>query len=311
MRVVEAAQRAEAVREFALAPADGQRLDGFSAGAHVECEVRLPNGRSGMRAYSLVNAPGETGVYRIAVALSGDGRGGSRFMHSLGAGDPIRVGSPRNDFPLVTTATETLLIAGGIGITPILAMARALGGRGAEIHYAGRHRAAMAYADEVAAMPGARLVCDGGDPAKGLDLNALVAGPREGRHLYVCGPRPLIAATLAAAKAAGWPDARLHFELFGADDPRAGDRPFTAVFARSGKTAEVPVGRTILEVMEEIGLDPLFDCRRGECGICVTDVIDGEPDHRDMNLSEREKRAGKLICTCVSRARGERLVLDA
>lgn len=313
MKVAEIRQVAEAIREFSLVPLDGRPLEDFSAGAHVECEVLLPDGRVATRAYSLTNAPDDTVAYRVAVARADAGRGGSTFLHALEAGTTIRVGSPRNDFPLSMSANETLLIAGGIGITPILAMARALNhaGRPFELHYVGRRREVMAFAAEVEAMPGAKLVFDEGDPAKGLPLPTLLAMPRLGRHLYVCGPRPLIDATLAAAKAAGWPPASLHFELFGADGPQAGDKPFTVEFVRSGKSAEVPVGRTILDVMEELGLNPIYDCRRGECGVCIADVIEGEPDHRDMNLSEREKQAGKLICTCVSRARTARLVLDA
>lgn len=304
---------ADGIREFTLASIDGQPLEDFAAGAHIECAVMLPDGQRAVRAYSLINAPAEIDAYRIAVARAQDGRGGSAFMHGLAPGMTIGVGRPRNDFPLEPDAMDSLLIAGGIGITPILAMARALGraGRSFTIHYAGRSRGAMAYGDEVAAMPGAALVCDGGDPGKGLAIAELVAGPRLSRHLYVCGPRPLIEAVLAAARAAGWPESHLHFELFGAEQPSAGDRAFTVEFARSGRTAEIPVGSSILDVMEQLGLAPLFDCRRGECGVCLTDVIDGLPDHRDMNLSQREKDAGKLICTCVSRARTERLVLDA
>ena len=313
MTIIAVRDVAEGIREFALAPTDGRPLDGFTAGAHVECEVTLPDGRAATRAYSLTNAPREDDAYRIAVNRAPEGRGGSAFMHGLAAGTMIRVGTPRNDFPLEMHAEDSLLIAGGIGITPILAMARALGHahRPFAIHYVGRARELMAYGDEVAAIPGAALVCDGGDPAKGLAIAELVAAPRPGRHLYVCGPRPLIEAVLAAARVAGWQESHLHFELFGADPPAAGDAPFTVEFRRSGKTAEVPVGRTIMDVMEELGIEPLFDCRRGECGICVTDVVEGVPDHRDMNLSQREKEAGKLICTCVSRARTARLVLDA
>lgn len=169
----------------------------------------------------------------------------------------------------------------------------------------------MAYADEIEALPGARLIADGGDPSKGIDLAVLLGDVRPGRHLYVCGPRPLIEAALAAAKSAGWTERQLHFELFGAEAPLSGDTPFTVEFAASGKVAVVPVGKTILDVMEEEGLDPIFDCRRGECGVCIVDVLSGEPDHRDLNLSEREKSSGNLICTCVSRAKGDRLVLNA
>lgn len=313
MKVIAIRQVADAIREYTLVPLDGRPLDGFTAGAHIECEVRLPDGRAARRAYSLINGPRDCDAYHIAVAKSVAGRGGSAFMHAIEIGLAIRVETPRNDFPLVLNATETVLVAGGIGVTPILAMARQL--RHAEmpfaVHYAGRHRQAMAYVDEIEGIPGASIVCDQGDPSKGLELARVVERPAPGRHLYVCGPRPLIEATRAAATAAGWEQSNVHFELFGADGAQSGDRSFTVDFARSGFRAEVPVGKTILDVMEENGLQPLFDCRRGECGICVADVLQGIPDHRDMNLSEREKASAKLICTCVSRAAGDLLVLDA
>ena len=313
MKVIAIRQVADAIREFALAPLDGRPLENFTAGAHVECEVRLPDGRAAKRAYSLVNGPRDHDAYRIAVAKSVSGRGGSAFMHAVRTGQAIRVEAPRNDFPLLLNAVDTVLVAGGIGVTPILSMARQLGHTGLPfaLHYAGRHRDAMAYMDEIQAIPGASIVCDQGDPARGLDLKRIVDQPAPGKHLYVCGPRPLIEATLDATTLAGWAKSNVHFELFGADGAQSGDRAFTVEFARSGRRAEVPVGKTILEVMEDIGLQPLFDCRRGECGICVADVIDGIPDHRDMNLSEREKSSGKLICTCVSRAAGTHLVIDA
>ncbi len=301
------------IREIELVPVDAAPLDNFSAGAHIECAVILPDGSPGLRAYSLVNAPGETDRYRVAVARSADSRGGSAFMHRLEVGGTLQVGRARNDFPLLLSASQSLLVAGGIGVTPILAMARTLAhtGRPFQLHYVGRERALMAYADEIEAMDGASVVTDGGDPAQGLDLAALLKDPPPACHLYVCGPRPLIEATLAAARAAGWTDRQLHFELFGGEAPLSGDRPFTVEFALSGQSAEVGVGQTILDVMEELNLDPIFDCRRGECGVCVVDVISGELDHRDMNLSEREKGAGKLICTCVSRAKGDRIVINA
>ena len=313
MRVAGVRDVARDIREIELVAIDDAPLDSFSAGAHVECAVVLPDGSPGLRAYSLVNAPGEMDRFRIAVARSADSRGGSAYMHGLKVGDALQVGRARNDFPLLLSAPHSLLVAGGIGVTPILAMARTLShtGRPFQLHYVGRERALMAYADEIEALEGASLVTDGGDPAQGLDLAAILANPPPACHLYVCGPRPLIEATLAAARSAGWTDRQLHFELFGGEAPLSGDRPFTVEFALSGVTAEVAVGQTILDVMEELNLDPIFDCRRGECGVCVVDVVSGEPDHRDMNLSEREKSAGQLICTCVSRAKGDRIVLNA
>jgi vanillate O-demethylase ferredoxin subunit len=304
---------ASGIREFELEPVDGKPLDNFSAGAHIECGVTLPDGKPGLRAYSLVNRPGEIDSYRIAVARSADSRGGSAYMHSLAPGDTLYVGRARNDFPLLLSAHTSLLVAGGIGVTPILAMARTLAhtGRPFQMHYVGRDRELMAYADEIEQLHGARVVVDGGDPSKGIDLANLLKDPPPACHLYVCGPRPLIEATLAEARTAGWTDRQLHFEMFGGEAPLSGDRPFTVEFALSGKVAEVAVGKTILDVMEELHLEPIFDCRRGECGVCVVDVLAGEPDHRDMNLSEREKNTGKLICTCVSRAKGDRIVLNA
>ncbi len=313
MKVAGIRDVARDIREIELVPLDGAPLDNFSAGAHIECAVVLPDGTQGLRAYSLVNSPGEMDRYRIAVARSADSRGGSAYMHSLEQGSALSVGRARNDFPLLLSAPQSLLVAGGIGVTPILAMARTLAhtGRPFQMHYVGRDRALMAYCDEIEAIEGASLVIDGGDPSQGIDLAEILKNPPPACHLYVCGPRPLIEATLAAARSAGWTDRQLHFELFGGEAPLSGDRPFTVEFALSGKTAEVAVGQTILDVMEGLDLDPIFDCRRGECGVCVVDIVSGEPDHRDMNLSEREKSAGQLICTCVSRAKGDRLVLNA
>ena len=153
MRVEGIVDVAAGIREISIAPLDGEPLDSFSAGAHIECEVTLADGKQGLRAYSLVNAPGDAACYRIAVALSADSRGGSIFMHSLKLGEAIRVGRARNDFPLQLSVSESLLIAGGIGVTPILSMARTLGhtGRPFRMHYAGRDRSVMAYVDEAEA----------------------------------------------------------------------------------------------------------------------------------------------------------------
>lgn len=291
--------------ELTIVPEGG--VARFEAGAHILCEVMLSDGSAASRAYSLVNGPDDRQVYRIAVALAEGTRGGSRFMHGLTAGDRIRVSLPRNDFPLRKVMDRALLIAGGIGITPLLSMALVLKARNLPfaLHYGGRRLEAMAYADVVGAMPEARLT--EGD----LDLAAVVGRPAPGLHLYVCGPRALIAATMGAAEAAGWQRDSVHFELFAAEAEEGSDTPFTVDLRASGITLEVGVGTTILDAMIAVGLDPIFDCRRGECGICVVDVIEGVPDHRDMNLSAREKAEGKLICTCVSRSQTAHLVLNA
>ncbi len=300
---------AETVRELRLRPAGPGFVADFAPGAHVECQVTLPDGTTALRAYSLLNAPQDRDGYVIAVAR-GSG-GGSLFLHGVDEGTRLVVGAPRNDFPLSDEADAHLLLAGGIGVTPLLAMARALAQRGAAFRliYAGRHPAAMAYYDEVRAFPGSTVVCDGGDPACGVDLPALFAAPRPGLHAYVCGPRALIEAALAAARVQGWSEANLHFELFAAESARAGDTAFDVVIESTGQVLHVPRDRTILDMLIEAGLDPIYDCKRGECGICVTEIADGTPDHRDMTLSQREKDEGTSLCTCVSRARTQRLVL--
>jgi vanillate O-demethylase ferredoxin subunit len=313
MRVEQIDALTPTIRRLLLIAADRQPLPAFSAGAHIGLQVPI-EGRTQRRAYSLVNAPTDTGHYEIAVQLEAASSGGSRWVHQLGTGAEIDVTPPRNDFALDPAARRALLIAGGIGITPILAMARALNATGThyELHYAAREAALMAYRDDVAALPGAICWLDGGDPRQGIPLAATIGTPQPDRHLYVCGPRPLIDAVLSHAKALGWPDAQVHSELFaanqqGADD--SADTAFDVLLKASGLTLSVPAGKTILDVMIDAGLDPLFDCRRGDCGVCTTRVLDGTPEHRDICLSSADRARGDF-CPCVSRAASPRLVLD-
>nr|WP_256856493.1 iron-sulfur cluster-binding domain-containing protein [Variovorax sp. KK3] len=168
----------------------------------------------------------------------------------------------------------------------------------------------MAYRDEAAALPGATLYFDQGDPARGMPLDAVLADPGEARHLYVCGPRGLIAGVLERAEALGWPAERLHYESFKGAVALANDRPIRLVLRGSGRTLDVKADQSILDALIAAGLDPLYDCRRGECGMCMTPVLEGLPDHRDHALSAAERADGKVICTCVSRALTPELVLD-
>ena len=168
----------------------------------------------------------------------------------------------------------------------------------------------MAFREEIGAMPEARLLYDGGDPKRSIDLKTLLAHPAPGDHVYVCGPKGLIGATLDTAKAAGWPEARRHFELFNGAVALAVDQPVEIVLKRAKKTVMVPAGTSILDALIEADADPIFDCKRGECGICATTVLEGVPDHRDFNLSDNERASNTIMCTCVSRAKTPRLVLD-
>ena len=297
-----------AIKALVLRPVDGGSLPAFAPGAHLSVQVAHS---SGQRAYSLVRPHDGSGSYEIAVLHEPQGAGGSAWMHGLAPGAVLAAQPPRNDFALHRGDGPPLLVAGGIGITPLLCMARSLAAeaRPFEFVYATRSEEATAYLQEVRAL-GGTVLHDGGDPARGLDLRALLATPVPGRHLHVCGPRGMVQAVIDTARALGWPDDHVHFELFAGAIEQAGDAPFEVRTLRSGKTLTVLPDQSLLDVLIAAGLDPLYDCRQGDCGVCVVDVIEGVPDHRDHNLSPREKADGKTLCTCVSRAKTPHLVLD-
>ncbi len=320
LRVVEARSLNPLIRLFRLRAEGDAALPGYTAGAHVRVQVRLADGRHDWRHYSLINYAEDAEAttvpheYVIAVREEVAGRGGSRFMHvELKEGDVIAVEPPRNDFPLHEGAAATVLVAGGIGVTPMVSMAARRRAEGAPVrlHYAGRSRELMAFLPELQALLAGDLVvhadAEAGAP---LDVDALLARCAADDHLYVCGPKVMLDAVLAATEARGWPKDRVHFELFTAPVAEAGDKAFEVELAQTGKTLTVPAGKSILDCLIDEGCDPLFDCKRGECGVCAVPVISGEVDHRDYVLSEREKAEGKVIQVCVSRARGARLVLD-
>lgn len=298
------------VRQLILTSENEHPLPDFLPGAHIELHVPTPDKRMALRAYSLVNLSSE-GFYEIAVQLEEPSSGGSRWVHGLQEGQLLTAEAPKNHFPLSEVAEDSLLIAGGIGITPILSMARALRqqGRDFTLHYAGREALRMAYIDEVRAMPEASCWISGGVKSCRMPLAKILAEHRTNRHLYVCGPRGLIANVLDTAQSLGWAQDHLHSELFTGSLEVAGETAFEAELRDSGVTLQVPPGKTLLEMMIEANLDPMFDCRRGDCGVCVTQVLEGDAEHRDICLSERDRASGSF-CTCVSRARGGRLVLD-
>ncbi|WP_038202624.1 PDR/VanB family oxidoreductase [Xenophilus azovorans] len=308
------------IRRFTLRAVDGAPLPGFTAGAHVRVQVELPDGASDWRHYSLVNthAGADTGApqphYTIAVRREDEGRGGSRWMHALQAGQRIEIEPPKNDFPLGAHAGCAVLVAGGIGITPLASMAAARRAAGLPVRmlYAGRSRALMAFLPELQALLGESLAVHADEERQGapLDVAALLDGCAAEDQLYVCGPRAMLDAVLAAADARAWPRERVHFELFTAPVAAAGDQPIELVLAQSGQQLTVPAGQSILDCLIEHGCDPLFDCKRGECGVCSAAVVEGEPEHRDYFLSDAEKAGGKVMQICVSRAKGRRLVLD-
>lgn len=308
LRIAAITPLTDRIAQFDLVSADAGALPDWQPGAHIR--VALPDG--GDRAYSLIRFPGVAQAgYRIAVQREDGGKGGSKFMHGRAVGDTLTVAPPKCDFPLAQA--PALLLAGGIGITPMISMAAALQDAGTpfDLHYCGRSRGVMAYADSLAAAfgPTLHLHCDD-DPATAPDLAALIAGLDPDRHLYICGPRGMIDAARALAEAAGIPADRVHVELF--DNASAGteDSAFEVELTSTGQVFTIPPGRSIIEVLEGAGIDLTYDCRRGDCGICQTEVISGTPDHRDVVLTEAERASGKVMQICVSRAKSPRLVLD-
>lgn len=311
VRVAAKVCEAEGICSYELVRLDGMPLPPFEAGAHIDVHV----GDKHVRQYSLCNAPHETHRYLIGVLRDPGSRGGSVAMHdAVHAGAVLSISAPRNHFPLVDAA-HTLLIAGGIGVTPILAMAEALASKGAgfAMHYCARSPEHAAFRERIAASGFSRQVhfhYDNGDAAQKLDLPALLAAP-SGQHLYVCGPSGFIEYVLASARAQGWPDAQLHVEYFsGAVVDTAGDQPFDVKLASSGQVLTVPAGRTVIQVLAEQGIDVPYSCEEGVCGTCVTRVLDGVPDHRDLYLTDEEHAANDQFTPCCSRAKTSLLVLD-
>lgn len=300
------------IREAVFARADGGSLPAYVAGAHLKFQTP-----AGERSYSLVNlshgdAFGEPENYRFAVQLEPDSAGGSRHMHGMQVGDTIEATLPHNDFPLEPQA-PALLIAGGIGVTPIISMAQQLKQTGTpfRFHYAARSEASMAWHSELLERFGEVLHLHfDDDPQTKIDLASLAGSVTGDEHVYVCGPKGMIEAVRAAAEEAGIGAERIHVELFETPAPQGDDAPFEVVVHSTGETFQIPPGKTIIEVLEEGGVDLVYDCQRGDCGICQTEIIEGVPDHRDVVLSDAEKQAGDVMQICVSRAKSARLVLD-
>jgi len=313
VRVARKSIEAEDICSLELVSADGAPLPAFAAGSHVD--VQLPGGPT--RQYSLCNDPAETHRYLIAVLRDARSRGGSAAVHErVKVGDTLVISAPKNHFALAHDASSHLLLAGGIGVTPLLCMAERLAHAGAdfEMHYCTRSPARTAFRQRIAAAPFASRVAfhfDDGEAAQKLDIAALLAAPRAGRHLYVCGPKGFMDAVLGSARAQGWPQAQIHYEFFGADAaPAAGDGGFEVMLASSGRVIKVAPDRSVVQALAEAGVSVATSCEQGVCGTCLTRVIEGEPDHRDLYLTPEEQAANDQFLPCCSRAKSARLVLD-
>jgi len=299
---------AEGIHLCELRAPHGGELPAFTAGAHID--LSLPNGM--MRQYSLSNPQAERHRYVIGVKRDPASRGGSRFMHEdLRVGTLMRTSLPRNNFPLAEGAAHSVLIAGGIGITPIRCMVDRLQrlGRSWELHYGVRRRAEAVFLDELRAGP-SQLHLHVDDEAAGalMDVGGIVKAASEEAHLYCCGPTPMLKAFEAATAAR--PESHVHAEYFSPDAPAAVEGGFSVRMARSGRTIPVQPGQTILAALKAAGVEAPFSCAQGVCGACETRVLDGVPDHRDMILSPQEKAANATMMICCSGSKTPMLVLD-
>ncbi len=309
LRITKKEPAAQGIEFFELKRADGGELMPFMPGAHVT--LRVPNGE--LRKYSLCNDAEERDRYCIAVKREEGGRGGSvSLIDEAKLGDEIMVSAPRNDFELVT-APQYVFVAGGIGITPILSMIRWIRATGAakfKLYYLTRSPETTAFLDELKAPELRGMVTihhDNGQPDQAFDLWPVVEKPGAA-HLYCCGPRGLMEAVRDMT--GHWSTAKVHFEDFtppGAMN-KPEDVPFNVRLAKSGTVYEVPVGKTILEILRANGHDISFSCESGSCGCCKTKLVSGDVDHRDLVLSDHEKADNIMVC--VSRATGGEIVID-
>lgn len=313
VRVARKTVEADGICSFELVAADGAPMPAFSAGAHID--VHLPGGLT--RQYSLCNAPAETHRYLIAVLRDAASRGGSLAMHDrVQEGELLTISAPKNHFPLAPQAASHLLLAGGIGITPLLCMAEHLAATGGafELHSCTRSKARTAFAERIGNSTFAAHVhwhFDDSDAAQQIDLAAVLGTPGAGRHLYVCGPQGFMDAVLRTARAHGWPAEQVHHEYFAAAPVDAqGNRPFEVRLASSGRLIAVAADQSVVRALADAGVNLPTSCEQGVCGTCLTRVIDGEPEHRDQYLTPEEQAANDQFLPCCSRSKSARLVLD-
>lgn len=313
VRVKNITYEATGILSFELVPLPpSQTLPAFTAGAHID--LHLANGL--VRSYSLLNNPEQQHRYQIGVNKDANSRGGSRYLHeTLHAGAVLTISPPRNNFPLDERAPHQVFIAGGIGITPMLGMIERTGALGTPwtLFYSARSRESSSFLDRVLSFQDryqGKLVLNFDQESGGQKLNlaAIVKSLPAGAAVYCCGPLPMLEAFEQAT--ASLPPERVHREYFAAKEAAATDGGFTVELARTGKRMTVPAGKSILDCLIDMGLEPPFSCREGICGTCEVRVLSGTPDHRDLVLSDTEKLANDRMMVCCSGAKSASLVLD-
>lgn len=294
-----------------LEPAGTERLPMFEAGAHID--LHLPGGL--VRQYSLCSDPMESGLYRIGILRDPNSRGGSVTVHEqLLPGSEITISTPRNLFPLAAGGGKSYLFGGGIGITPMIAMAYSLhhAKRAFELHYCGRSPEHMAFLDELGAAPFADKVfthCDQVEPPAPANIATLLGGAADDSHVYVCGPKGFMDWVMDAARTMGFSQERIHHEYFQAE-MELGGTSFEVVAAASGKEVAVGPNESIAQALTRIGIRVQMSCEQGVCGTCMCTVLEGIPEHRDSYQTDEEKAENDQIAVCCSRSLTPRLILD-
>lgn len=311
VRVEEIEDVAERIKRFRLAPMNGASLPHFSPGSNITVTMDAAERRI-KNQYSLISSPEATDAYEISVLRVLDSRGGSEFMHThVSAGDSLWINPPNNEFTLYDLAKKHLLIAGGIGITPFIPMTEHLSAQEAdfELHYATRSEKRAAYSDLLRERYPDQLHTYQSSLGQRIQFNQLLADQPLGTHLYVCGPERMIDDVIELARQAGWPEENLHWEKFVGPPP--GD-PFDVTLAQSHLTVQVGAEESILEAVEDAGVEPDFGCRGGVCGRCETKVLraEGEILHYDEFLTDQERQSCEQIMICMSRFKGNKLVLE-
>ena len=312
VEVVNKSSEAEGIVSFELAPTTGGLLPAFTPGAHID--LTLPNGL--IRQYSLFEHSVSPTSYKIAVLREPESRGGSEYVHeNLQVGSTLQISAPRNHFELVA-AKKYLLLAGGIGVTPIMCMAGKLARDNADftLHYCCRSRERMAFEQRLSTSAFAanvHLHIDEESAQPAFDAKAVFADVSADTHLFVCGPKGFMDFVIGAAKAAGWQDSNIHFEYFSGVDMTPDDADsFQIKLASCGRVLTVKDDQTVLQVLQDNGVEVPVSCEQGVCGTCVTRIIDGEPEHRDLFLTEAERASNSVFTPCCSRAKSALLVLD-
>lgn len=298
------------IKLFTLRSPDGSDLPSFSGGSHIV--VVMPSeGRTHRNPYSLLSSPWDLSRYQIAVRRHDPGRGGSLYLHDrVQVGTHVRIAHPVNLFPLAKLARKHILIGGGIGITPLMAMVEDLkaGHVPFEVHYSARDAEHAYFGMRLQRQLGERVTLYFSSRGERIDFGNVLSGQPLGSHVYICGPDGLLEGAVRAAGLAGWTDSHIHFEKF--STPPVG-APFDVYLAESGLAVHVPAEMSLLEAIEAAGVDAPYLCRGGACGECETEVLEleGELQHHDHWLSKEEKASGKKIMPCISRATCTRLVL--